>query len=91
MTSSLHTQLSECRSSLARERDALAAARANVDTLRAENARLRAALAEATATLEAWHVGNAGHMCTDPGWRVAMQDETGRQLNRARAALDGAR
>ena len=58
-----------------------------IAALRAENARLRAALAEATATLEAWHVGNAGHMCTDPGWRVAMQDETGRQLNRARAAL----
>ena len=43
MPASLHTQLSECRSVLARERDALAAARANVDTLRTENARLRAA------------------------------------------------
>lgn len=41
---SLHTQLSECRSVLARERDALIAARANVDTLRTDNARLREAL-----------------------------------------------
>lgn len=49
MPASLHTQLSECRSVLARERDALNAARANVDTLRAENARLREALEAATA------------------------------------------
>ena len=52
MPASLHTQLSECRSVLARERDALNAARANVDTLRAKNARLRAALEAAIQDVE---------------------------------------
>lgn len=76
----LRAEVAECHENVAEHG-------AEIDRLRAENARLRAALADATSTLEAWHLGNAGHMCADPGWRVAMQDETGRQINRARATL----